>query len=211
MGSGPPQPPDAPIQEPSPERHDPETAWPDLSQIVAPEQDEEASRRALDETRPPLPSTGLLSFYDRLRERVLQWVERKGGRIPEAAVEAVLLVPDVFMLLVRLALDKEVPKPTRALIAGALAYFVLPTDLFPEALFGAGGFLEDLVLASAVLAQAFGGELEPYAQKHWSGSHELKKVVNDLTQTAHVLLGENLYGRLKRLLARRGVDLPRRD
>jgi uncharacterized membrane protein YkvA (DUF1232 family) len=198
-----------PPLEPPEERRDPEIAWPDLSQIVAPEADEEASRRALDETHPPLPSTGLLSFYDRLRERVLQWVEKRGGRIPEAAVEAVLLVPDVFILLVRLALDREVPKPTRALIAGALAYFVLPTDLFPEALFGAGGFLEDLVLASAVLAQAFGGELEPYAQKHWSGSHELKKVVGDLTQTAHVLLGENLYGRLKRLLARRGVDLPR--
>jgi uncharacterized membrane protein YkvA (DUF1232 family) len=194
---------------PPEERQDPETAWPDLSQILVPEADEEAAGRALAATRPPLPSTGLLSFYDRLRERVLRWVEKKGGRIPEAAVEAVLLVPDVFILLVRLALDKQVPKPTRALIAGALAYFVLPTDLFPEALFGAGGFLEDLVLASAVLAQAFGGELEPYAQKHWSGSHELKRVVNDLTQTAHVLLGENLHGRLKRLLARRGVDLPR--
>ncbi len=193
-------------------RQDPEPAWPDLSQIVAPDPragDEEASHEALAATTPPLPSAGLLSFYDRLRERVLHGVEKKGGRFSEAAVEALLLVPDVFILLVRLALDKEVPKPTRALIAGALGYFVLPTDLFPEALFGAGGYLEDLVLASAVLSQAFGGELEPYAHKHWSGSHELRKVLHDLTHTAQVLLGESLYGRLKGLLARRGVELDR--
>jgi uncharacterized membrane protein YkvA (DUF1232 family) len=198
----PPSPPDG--------RRDPEAAWPDLTSIVAPEVEEE-SHRALAATAPPLPSTGLLSFYDRLRERMLHAVEKRGGRIPEAAVEALLLVPDVFILLVRLALDKEVPRPTRALIGGALAYFVLPTDLFPEAVFGAAGFLEDLVLASAVLAQAFGGELEPYAQKYWSGSHELRKVLHDLTGTAHVLLGENLYSRLERLLARRGVKLRRRD
>jgi uncharacterized membrane protein YkvA (DUF1232 family) len=186
---------------------DPEVAWPDISELVAPESAEQELERALQARRPPLPSTGLLSFYDRLREKILHGVERKGGKYGEAAAEALLLVPDVFILLVRLALDKEVPRGTRALIGGALAYFVMPADLLPEAILGAGGYLEDLVLAAAVLSQAFGGELERYAHKHWSGSHELRKVLHDLTTTGHSLLGENLYARLKRLLARRGVHL----
>ena len=152
-------------------------------------------------------SSGLLSFYDRLREKILQAVEKRGGRLGEGAVRALLLVPDVFMLLVRLSLDREVPGSARALIGGTLAYFVLPIDLFPEALLGGIGFMDDLVLAAAVLAQAFSGELEPYARKHWSGSEDLRVVLRDLTTTAHSLLGENLYNKVRNLLRRRGVEV----
>lgn len=174
--------------------------------------DEELERRseeALARVDPAgLPSTGLLSFYDRLRERVVEAVEKRGGRWTEGTVRALLLVPDVFILLVRLALDRQVPAPARVLVGGALAYFVLPIDLLPEAVVGVGGYADDLVLAVAVLAQAFSGELEPHARKHWSGSEDLRVVLQDVTYAAENLLGAKLYGRLKALLARRGVRLP---
>jgi len=157
--------------------------------------------------RPGLPSKGLLSFYDRLREKIIHTVEKRGGRLSESAVRTLLLVPDVFILLVRLTLDKDVPKPTRALIGGTLAYFILPFDLFPEGLLGGVGYIDDIVLAVAVLAQSFGGELETYARKHWSGSEDLRVVVRDITETAHSLLGENLYERVKRLLRHRGIEV----
>ena len=152
-----------------------------------------------------LPSEGLLSFYDRLRERIVEAVEKRGGRWAEGTVRALLLVPDVFILMVRLALDKDVPAQARMLIGGALAYFVLPIDLLPEAFVGIGGFVDDLVLATAVLAQAFSGELEPYARKHWSGSEDLRVVIQDVTYAAENLLGAKLYGRVKAVLARRGI------
>jgi len=142
-----------------------------------------------------------------MRDQVLVAAERRSRKLGKPAVEALLLVPDVFVLLVRLALDKQVPGEARALIGGALAYFVLPTDLLPEALLGAGGYLDDLVLAAAVISQTFGGELEPYARKHWSGSHELGKVLGQITETAHHLLGDRIYARLQRLLARLGIQL----
>lgn len=157
-----------------------------------------------------LPSSGLLSFYDRVREKVLKTVEGKGGRggkLGEGALKALLLVPDVFILLVRLALDKDVPASTRAMIGGALAYFVLPVDLLPEALLAGAGFMDDLVLAAAVLSQAFGGDLEPYARKHWSGSEDLRVVIRDISETAQSLLGQNLYERLRKLMGRRGISL----
>lgn len=176
----------------------------------APPSDEELERRSEEAlaTTEGLPSSGLLSFYDRLRERVVETVEHRGGRFAEGTVRALLLVPDVFILLVRLALDKEVPAQARMLIGGALAYFVLPMDLLPEALVGVGGYLDDLVLATAVLSQAFSGDLEPYARKHWSGSEDLRVVIRDVTYAAENLLGAKLYGRLKALLARRGITLP---
>jgi uncharacterized membrane protein YkvA (DUF1232 family) len=178
----------------------------DRNELSAEHGDEAASEDAFlgaDE-----PGEGhLLSFYDRLRRRMLAAAERRGGRLAPTALRALLLVPDVFMLLVRLALDKEVPASARAMIGGALAYFVLPIDLLPEALVGAGGFLDDLVLATAVLAHTFSGELEPYARKHWSGPEDLRKVLSDVAAAAEALLGANLYERLRKLLAKRGIGV----
>ena len=166
-----------------------------------------ASEEAFASAGPPLPGSGLLGFYDALRGRVVAAVERKGGRLGSGAVKALLLVPDIFVLLVRIALDPEVPGSARALVGGALAYFVLPVDLMPEALLGGAGYLDDLVLATAVLAHTFSGELEPYARKHWSGPEDIRKVIADVTGAAQNLLGANLYERLRRLLARRGVEV----
>ena len=159
------------------------------------------------EPAPRLAERGLLSFYDRLRARMLAAAARRSHRYGKSVVEAMLLVPDVFILLVRLALDRQVPAEARALIGGTLAYFLLPVDLFPEAVVGAPGFLDDLVLAAAVLSQALGGELEPHARRHWNGDQELRQTLQDITSSARSLLGRDLYSRLRRTLARRGVDL----
>lgn len=154
-----------------------------------------------------LPSTGLLSFYDRLRQRLVSAVARRGGKMGATTAEALLLVPDVFMLLMRLALDKEVPAPQRALVSSALAYFVLPADLLPELVLGPTGYVDDLVLAAIVLSQAFGRELEPYAARHWSGPKKLRQVLRDVLDSANSLLGVKLYDRVRGLLAARGVEL----
>lgn len=154
-----------------------------------------------------LPSTGLLSFYDRLRQSTVQGLEKHAGKLPADAARMLLLVPDIFILMVRLTLDKSVPRGARAMIGGALAYFVLPFDLLPEAILGPIGYMDDLVLAVAVLSQVFSGELEPYARKHWSGPQDLRIVLRDVTETSQALLGVNLYGRLRKLLARRGIRL----
>lgn len=178
----------------------------DSSPVEAAGGDPEAAEQAFVAGEEP-PTSGLLSFYDKLRARILAAVERRGGRLAQPTVRALLLVPDVFMLLVRLSLDRDVPAGARAMIGGALAYFVLPIDLFPEAVVGGVGYLDDLVLATAVLAHAFGGELAPYARRHWSGPEDVRKVISDVAGAAHGLLGQNLYDRLKKVLSRRGIDL----
>lgn len=154
-----------------------------------------------------LPSTGFLSFYDRLRERIVRYVERRGGKLGAGTTEALLLIPDVFILVLRLTFDKDVPKDSRMLLGSALAYFVLPIDLLPEAFVGAAGYMDDMILALMVLSQAFGDELEPYAAKHWSGSRSIRKTLRDILSAAHSLLGHDLYQKLQDLLARRGIDV----
>ena len=167
----------------------------------------DVARSASEDALDTLPSTGLLSFYDRLRARIVRTLERRGGKLGPGVASALMLAPDIFILMLRLAMDKDVPKPTRALMASSLAYFVLPIDLMPEGVIGPVGFLDDLVLALGVLAQTFGKDLEPYAEKYWSGSQSLRTVLSDIVVSAESLLGSNLYGRVQALLAKQGIEV----
>jgi uncharacterized membrane protein YkvA (DUF1232 family) len=157
--------------------------------------------------RPVGVSTGLLSFYDRLRDRVVEAAEGRRGKLGAQAAEALLLAPDVLVLLVRLSLDREVPKSTRTLLAGAIAYFLLPADLFPELVLGGVGFADDLLLATGILAQSLGPEMEPFVRRHWSGRESLPAVIGDVSRSAEVFLSEGVRSRLDRVLARWGVEL----
>lgn len=154
-----------------------------------------------------LASTGLLSFYDRLRRQVTTAVERRSGRSGRRAAEILLVAPDLFILTVRLAMDRQVPAAARRLIVGALVYFVTPIDLLPEAVVGPAGYVEDVVLLAALLSVVLGPELEPMAERYWNGSRRLRTVLAEVAEVAHNTLGGNLYGRLQRLLARRGIEL----
>ncbi len=168
---------------------------------------EREAEAALSSGGQDLPSPDLLRFYDRLHKKVLDTVERRAGKLPEDVVIALLLVPDIFILMVRLTLDKQLPARSRLLIGGALAYFISPFDLLPEALLGPIGYLDDLVVAVAVLSQVLHGDLEPYARKHWTGRQDLQHVLHDISSTARTLLGPRIHDRLSRLLARHGVPL----
>lgn len=154
-----------------------------------------------------LASTGLLSFYDRLRSRLTSGAESRAGRVGRTSTEVLLLAPDLFILLARLSLDPEVPPSARRFIVGATVYFLTPVDLMPEAFVGPAGYLEDVVLAAALLSVALGPDLEPMAERYWNGSRRLREVLRDVADVAYNVLGENLYLRLRRLLARRGVRL----
>jgi len=155
--------------------------------------------QALDETR-------YVAYYDRLRRRILLALGR-GGR-PARWAEPLLLAPDVFMLLVWIFFDREVPRQSRQLVGGALAYFLLPADLLPEMFLGAGGFLDDVLVAAAVLSHVFSADLGVHADRHWSGSADLRGSLEDAVAATRSLLGHDLYGRVRRMLGRRGVEIP---
>lgn len=144
-------------------------------------------------------------FYERLRSRLQRSLLEQRGLKP-GTVDALLLAPDLFMLLARLSLDGRVPAASRALIGTALVYFVTPFDLVPEALLGAGGFIDDLVLAAAVLTHALGPELDEVAAEHWSGEESVRRVLGRLVGSASGLLGPGRSELIRRWLTRRGVD-----
>ena len=127
----------------------------------------------------------------------------------EPLADTLLLAPDLFVLLVRLFTDRGVPAGSRSLVGGALAYFLLPADLLPEILLGAGGYLDDVVLAAALVSHVFSSDLRPFVERHWSGRGNVHSVLEDAVHAGEALLPSRLYQRLAALLARHGVDLSR--
>lgn len=155
---------------------------------------------AESESAPAERETELLAFYDRVRGRVSAYLGAKAGRLGAGTAAALLLVPDVLLMLVRLFLDRDTPTATRAVIGGALAYFLLPADLAPEIVIGPVGFLDDLVIACAVLGQVLGPDLERSAARYWSGSEKSLRVLGDVSRTGYQLLGVRLSKRVERLI-----------
>ena len=156
---------------------------------------------------PPQEEPQLLAFYDRLRQRIRDHLERRAPGLDRRAVEALLAAPDFFVLLARLSLDRNVPVESRRLIAGAVAYFVLPLDILPEAILGPAGYLDDVVLAATVVSHVMGRGLEPFVDRYWSGDRDVRRALHDVSESARSLLGPGPFARLRQLLGRRGVEL----
>ena len=64
--------------------------------------------------------------------------------------DALRLAPDILRLVRRLAADRALPRRSRLLLLGLLAYLLLPIDLVPDVL-PVVGYADDLVLIAVVL------------------------------------------------------------
>jgi uncharacterized membrane protein YkvA (DUF1232 family) len=138
-------------------------------------------------------------FYDRLRSAVLRYVEKKGSALGKTA-EFLLLVPDVFILLWRLATDSRVGGKDKVLLVSALAYFFSPFDLLPEALLGPIGYLDDLVFAVYVLNKMLASNDAAIVREHWSGSEDVLSVIQRVLTAADSLVGSSMVSKIKKMM-----------
>lgn len=137
-------------------------------------------------------------FYKRLRSRVRRWFEAGGKSAPWA--DYVLLAPDLFHLMCRLMVDRDVPRAQKARLATAIAYFISPVDLLPEAVLGPVGLLDDVVLAAYVLHQVVNHTEPAVLRRHWAGGQDVLALVQEILRRADEIVGERLWRRVKRLL-----------
>lgn len=137
-------------------------------------------------------------FYRRLRGRVKVWVEKRN--LPERWLEYLLVAPDLFVLLSRLALDSRVPAGVKVKVAAGLAYFLTPLDVVPDFL-GPPGLLDDVVVAAWILRVIVAelNELDPdILEEHWEGEEDILKKVTGIIKRAEDVLGlGGLVGRLR--------------
>jgi uncharacterized membrane protein YkvA (DUF1232 family) len=85
--------------------------------------------------------------------------------------DAVRLLPDTLRLVGRLARDRSVPRSTRALIWGVLAYLAMPIDLVPDFI-PVIGYADDVILVAFVLRRVIRRAGAPKLAEHWPGSDD---------------------------------------
>jgi uncharacterized membrane protein YkvA (DUF1232 family) len=138
-------------------------------------------------------------FYRTLRAKVRLWTRTDTGRSSPWA-EYLLLAPDLFHLLCRLAVDPEVPRAEKAKLAAAIAYFVSPLDLIPEMFLGPIGYADDVALAAYVLNGIVNQTRPEVVARHWAGDGDVLEVIRRTLAAADRLLGSGLWKRLKSLV-----------
>jgi uncharacterized membrane protein YkvA (DUF1232 family) len=87
-------------------------------------------------------------FSDVLRDNTLEY----SGEYREIIVHA----PRIYGLLCKLLMSNKISKRYRTKICATIAYFQLPNDIFPEELFGAKGYIDDIYLSLHVLQDLMG-------------------------------------------------------
>jgi uncharacterized membrane protein YkvA (DUF1232 family) len=139
----------------------------------------------------PLPEHQ--DYYKGLRERVSQFAEERAPRWVKPLLPWLLLAPDIFALMVRLARDPRVPTSAKLIAGIAIAYFISPIDLIPD-MIPILGQLDDEAVALFALNQII-RQVDPVVvQELWPGDGEVLDVINH---------GVALFGRLlpKKLIA----------
>jgi uncharacterized membrane protein YkvA (DUF1232 family) len=148
-----------------------------------------------------LPRDRATRFYDRIRNTIQRYVEGK-GKVLGKTTEFLLLVPDVFILLWRLTSDARVNGKDKVLLGSAVAYYVMPFDLIPEALIGPAGYLDDLVFGVYVLNKILGNVDASILREHWSGSDDVLDTIQNVLNAAETLVGKDLLGRIKKMMGK---------
>lgn len=138
-------------------------------------------------------------FYDRVRERIQTYLERKGN-IAGKTGEFLLLVPDMFILLWRLVNDDRVSGKAKVLLGSAIAYYIFPFDFIPEGIVGPMGYMDDLVFGVYVLNRMLNDTEVELLREHWSGPSDLLETINRVLSKAESLVGSDMLARIKKMM-----------
>lgn len=134
-------------------------------------------------------------FYRALRARIAAWLGSKGQGFRHARL--LLLAPDLFHLLARLVLDHRIPTAEKASLGAAIAYFISPIDLIPEAVLGPAGYVDDVALAAFVLHRLINAGHGAVAKELWAGDDDLLESIQRVLEAADEMIGSGLWERVK--------------
>ena len=137
-------------------------------------------------------------LYQNLRDKFRNWMANKGSSHKWA--KYLMWAPDLFHLLCKLSIDKEVPAIEKAKLAATIAYFVAPIDLIPEAIVGPVGYVDDIALAAYVLNSIINNTSEDIVKRHWADDEDVLEIIRQILLVANEMVGSGLWKKLKRLV-----------
>ena len=109
-----------------------------------------------------------------------------------------MFVPNTVLLCGRLMTDSRVPRTERALVAGAIAYAIIPFDLIPD-MIPFIGQIDDAYLIALTLLRLMDRTDERILREHWNGGGDIVQLV----EATAMIAGKFLPKRIRRVLTSR--------
>jgi uncharacterized membrane protein YkvA (DUF1232 family) len=134
-------------------------------------------------------------FYHKLRKTVKIWAGGEKSKSSKYA-DFILAGPDLFMLQVRLSQDDRVSRRDKAMLAGAMAYFVNPLDFVPELVLGPAGLVDDVALSALVLYDLLENTDPAIIREHWEGDADILDLIRQILAVADTMVGGPIWRRL---------------
>jgi len=138
-----------------------------------------------------------MKFYEQLRKKVTKFSEGKGGKKGGVLAEYLFLLPDLFILVCRLAVDDRVPNKKKVIAGAILTYLVLPFDIIPDFI-PVIGHIDDLVLAVLGLNMILNDIDKQILLDNWSGTGDILQLLQTITANADQFLDKNILDKIKK-------------
>lgn len=117
-------------------------------------------------------------FYDRIRSAVV--APRSG--VGSSLTDLLLLLPDLAVLLFRLARDPRVPIGAKLIAGLGVGYVLSPIEVLPEILLGPIGLIDDLLVVGTALSRLLKSVHPDVVRSHWSGQGDALDAVHRVTE-----------------------------
>lgn len=137
-----------------------------------------------------------MKFYENLRKKAKSWTNEKTGNLGGKLGEYLFMLPDFFILVCRLAVDKRVSTKHKLFVSGIIAYLVMPLDIIPDFI-PVIGYVDDLVLAVLGLNLILNEIDEKVLKDNWSGEGDVLHQMQNITAAAEKFLDKNLISRIR--------------
>ena len=139
-----------------------------------------------------------VDFYQKLRKDIKQWVNKNLDKDNKWS-DYILLAPDIFHLLCKLSIDKDVPAGKKVKLVLAIAYFISPIDLIPEGIVGPIGYLDDIAVSAYILNDLV-NEVDPQIiRKHWAGEKDILDLVKTILVNVDKMIGGRLWQKIRKI------------
>lgn len=140
-----------------------------------------------------------LEFYEKLRKKFGDKIpkSKKAGKFQLS--DFLFALPDFFILLTRLFMDKRVPASRKVFLGSILGYLVLPIDIIPDFI-PILGYVDDLVLVVLALDQVLLETDEQIIKDNWSGKSDVIELIRSITHLIQTKLNNPIINTVKDFL-----------
>ncbi len=108
--------------------------------------------------------------------------------------DLIALAPTFFQHLTGLLSDPELPKRLRPFIMGAIACFILPTDIFAESPPSPHGYIDDIFLAAFMADQVLWETgNEDLLIRHWKGTEPILPLLRKILAREAEMIGDQKW------------------